>query len=937
MRGKIIISILFVLSFCCINTGSAQWVLQNNPTGNFINTAFFVNNNTGWVGSLNMGKTTDGGNNWTLLQPPENAVQHDIYFIDENTGFLASFNFWKTTNGGTNWTNSGLGSSNYTDIFFLNPGTGWTTGFFNGVSRTTNSGNTWTNIYQNPGINLESISFINANTGWACGYSGVIIKTTNGGVNWAGQTSETGEVLYSISFADANTGRAVGENATYLRTTNGGTNWTSVAGPFAGTYQSSLFINSSTGWVGGVNGLAFTSNNGTSWINQTPPFGTTSINAISYISPSTVFLGSLDMFKSTSGGFNIPAPSNLTLTPATTSAINLSWTDNTTDEDKFMIERSDNGTTGWTVIDSVGANVTSYQNTGLPYNEDFYYRVYAKKMIFTGGTSNEARMAAKLTPPVNSSPLNDILVTNPTPTLTWSSVSGGFVYDCQIATDAAFTNIIYTRGNGGPTSQTVPPGILQNSTKYYWRSKAINFLTYSDYSTVTNFTVQDSNYGHNRQTGNNLYYFANSTAGASLSPSKPTYNWRDTTGSIDLIVNQAGTPTAGNLDNGYFLINNIFGGSNKTKFFGTDYSNVYIGTNGIISFSTFTPTAFNAYALTDAGIPQSDIPTAIFPFWTDLYFQSGAVGSRLSYKVTPTEVIITYSKAQVYAPGHTLNNNLYISFQVVIQHSASPSVNSKIDIFYNYAETGSDFITRMNNNTLPRHLVGLQGSNSASQVANYRFENSSYLYPYSGPIFGSNLALSFGPDASLLPVELASFTSQINGSNVKLNWSTVNELNNSGFDIERKSSAGNDWKKISFIQGSGTTNESKNYSYEDRNVTSGKYNYRLKQIDFNGNYEYHALANEVEIGVPKKFSLSQNYPNPFNPATKINFELPRNSIVKLSVFDVTGKLVSELVNEQRAAGYYTVEFNGSNLASGMYFYRIQTGDFISTKKMILVK
>ena len=89
--------------------------------------------------------------------------------------------------------------------------------------------------------------------------------------------------------------------------------------------------------------------------------------------------------------------------------------------------------------------------------------------------------------------------------------------------------------------------------------------------------------------------------------------------------------------------------------------------------------------------------------------------------------------------------------------------------------------------------------------------------------------------------------------------------------------------------------------------------------------------------MPKKFNLSQNYPNPFNPATKINFELPHDSKIKLSVYDITGKLASELVNEQRAAGYYTVEFNGSNLASGMYFYRIEAGDFSAAKKMILVK
>jgi hypothetical protein len=322
------------------------------------------------------------------------------------------------------------------------------------------------------------------------------------------------------------------------------------------------------------------------------------------------------------------------------------------------------------------------------------------------------------------------------------------------------------------------------------------------------------------------------------------------------------------------------------------------------------------------------------PLWKDFNFTDVDVSGRtLCYKVTSSEIIISYLRAPSYNAAADAND--YVSFQVIIQHSVSPTENSKIDYMYNYNETGSSFITKYNNNTIYPHLVGLRGTSGLE--FQYRFFNSSLQLINSGPIFGSNLALEYGPNAGLLPVELASFTSDVNGSNVKLKWSTANEQNNSGFDIERKISGSNEWKKINFMQGNGTTNEAKNYSYEDRNLSYGKYQYRLKQIDFNGNYEYHELQNEVEIGVPKKFNLSQNYPNPFNPATKISFELPHSSKVKLSVYDITGKLASELVNEQRAAGYYTVEFNGNNLASGMYFYRIETEDFSATKKMILVK
>jgi hypothetical protein len=187
-----------------------------------------------------------------------------------------------------------------------------------------------------------------------------------------------------------------------------------------------------------------------------------------------------------------------------------------------------------------------------------------------------------------------------------------------------------------------------------------------------------------------------------------------------------------------------------------------------------------------------------------------------------------------------------------------------------------------------------------------------------------------------LPVELAAFSAGVNGNTVMLNWNTVSEENNSGFEIERIS-FGTGWNKIGFVAGKGTVNTQQNYSFTDNELSSGRYNYRLKQIDYNGNYKYYTLQNEVVIGVPSKFELSQNYPNPFNPTTIINYQLAINSFVNLKIYDVAGREVMQLVNEIKQAGYYTVKFDGSMLSSGMYFYKIQAGDFVSTKKMILVK
>jgi hypothetical protein len=127
----------------------------------------------------------------------------------------------------------------------------------------------------------------------------------------------------------------------------------------------------------------------------------------------------------------------------------------------------------------------------------------------------------------------------------------------------------------------------------------------------------------------------------------------------------------------------------------------------------------------------------------------------------------------------------------------------------------------------------------------------------------------------------------------------------------------------------------------DRNLESGNFSYRLKQVDFNGEYSYYYLGSEITIGTPSKFSLSQNYPNPFNPSTKINYEIPVDADVSLKLFDISGKEVFSLVNEFKAAGYYTVNFRGDKLSSGTYFYRLTTFDGIKqvteTKKMVLTK
>jgi photosystem II stability/assembly factor-like uncharacterized protein len=187
----------------------------------------------------------------------------------------------------------------------------------------------------------------------------------------------------------------------------------------------------------------------------------------------------------------------------------------------------------------------------------------------------------------------------------------------------------------------------------------------------------------------------------------------------------------------------------------------------------------------------------------------------------------------------------------------------------------------------------------------------------------------------ILPVELISFSYTVTESGVLLKWSTSSEMDNLGYEVQRRTTE-NDYVNIGFVPGFGTTTEVKAYNFTDSEVHTGSYIYRLKQIDFNGSFEYSDEV-EIEVSMPWEFSLEQNYPNPFNPSTKISWQSPVGSWQILKIYDVLGNEVATLVDEYKPAGKYEVEWDASNHPSGIYFYQLKAGGFVSTKKMILIK
>jgi hypothetical protein len=239
--------------------------------------------------------------------------------------------------------------------------------------------------------------------------------------------------------------------------------------------------------------------------------------------------------------------------------------------------------------------------------------------------------------------------------------------------------------------------------------------------------------------------------------------------------------------------------------------------------------------------------------------------------------------------------------------------------------------------------IGLKDTNATSM---YTQTDTMYLVfgincSGTGSIGGSGSQTIWYADSiqlvpvSALPVELTSFTAATAAKSVNLQWATATEVNNYGFDVERRAVGSSSWSRIAFVAGNGTSNVAHSYNYSDNAVVAGSYAYRLKQIDNDGTFKY-SQESEVTL-VPQAAALGQNYPNPFNPTTTIEFSLPSQSNVRLVVVNILGQEVKELTCGSFAAGSHKVVFDATKMASGMYFYRLETNGFSDVKKLVLLK
>ncbi|MBS1493838.1 MAG: T9SS type A sorting domain-containing protein [Bacteroidetes bacterium] len=764
---------------------------------------------------------------------------------------------------------------------------------------------------------MQRMWFTGSTTGYATsgdntGGTGSVLKTTNAGLTWTKYVTTCTNATYDVNFLNANTGFTCSFNGEISRSTNAGVNWTTVYANGSSNYLYTMgFLNANTGFAGGFSYTVRTTNGGTNWTESSLSGFQYSNSVLS--STKAIMCGSQTgsdggVWTSTDAG----ASWNYVQVTASNILYDIYFVDANTGYvvgGGGLAYKTTNGGTSWGSALTTGSTNTFqcvyFQNANTGFIAGSGGSVYRTT---NGGT-------------------------NFTQCTTIPNISGQTQYDIAFL-DA---NNAIMSGSQGALFKTTDEGLNWTTVG---NNQQLNAITFVDAS--TGYVAGNSSSFQKTTDGGNTWQVYQSFSGAI------------TSNAVEFIDASTGY-IAGNTGN---LIKTTNGGVNwtaltpgvatnilslkfldaNTGYYGTTAGGVRITTNGGANWTALTtgaatnitslsfPSANTGYLCSTGGIVRKTtnagtnwtlLTTKITANLNSIYFLDDNTGWAVG---ASGKTIRTTNGGSVWdtttTPGSTQALNS-VRFG---------SVNQGIAV----GNTGTIMVT--NNG-------GVNWSAQTSgTTANLR---SVYIGQLGTSLFvsGANGTILNSTD-QVLPVELSFFNSSVTGRNVKLSWGTILEQNNSGFTIERKNSGGV-WNDIGFVNGIATTNQQQSYSFDDRNLSSGKYSYRLKQIDFNGNYKYYNLSSEVIVGKPSSFALMQNYPNPFNPSTKISFEIPLDGMVSLKIYDVTGKEVMTLLEGYKTADYYTVNFDAKTLTSGIYFCKLaiqnESRNFVKTIKMVLSK
>jgi poly(3-hydroxybutyrate) depolymerase len=715
---------------------------------------------------------------------------------------------------------------------------------------------------------------------------GVVYKDAN---NWTA-VGEEGTItgyqsnipktwLQGVSFADANNGIAVGWNGKIVRTTDGGETWTEQNSSTIHMLYNVAYTDVNTGTVIGSFGhIRRTTNGGTTWTQQTSGTGNF-LHGISFIDNNIGWVVGSNgtILRTTNGGTTWAAQASGT----SAWLYGVSFTDAFTGTAvgwNGTILRTTNGGTTWTS-----------QNSGtFQWLKDVHFVDSNNGIVVgCGGTILHTTNGGQNWVPRSSGTTSNLY------SVSFSNANNGVV--------VGEAGTILTTTNGGNSWVIQSGGNSQvYSFNFVYSGIRRNYFVFlpQNYSDQNNFPVIINLHGAGHYIQDFMYLTTMNKAA-------------DTSGFIAVYPNSVSGTWFHPNDLGFMneLIDTL------TARYSIDLARIYVA-----GFSN------GGRMAQEIGCQLSERVAAIAAVSGTI--QGSTISSCFSTAAPPVfymhgtnDPIVPYSGVQ-----QTLN------FWIT-RNEATAFVDS-VDL---------PDIDPLDGCTVTKYTY--KNNSGEARVVFYKINNGGHQWPGSPQTTPNNSPTNMDISTSaeilnfvkdfVVPVELVSFAATVQGNSINLTWTTATELNNLGFQVERRS-PNTEWNNIGFVNGHGTTTETKFYSFIDSDLNPGTYSYRLKQIDFDGTFEYSPVV-EVEVSVPDKFSLSQNYPNPFNPATSIRFRIADFGFVSLKVYDLLGREVATLVNEEKPAGSYEVSFDASQLSSGVYIYRLTAGSFSATNKMTLLK
>ena len=766
------------------------------------------------------------------------------------------------------------------------------------LDRQTSSTGVWTELNPNvPRVDYIGVHFVNKDTGWACGANGTIIKTTNGGVSWTSIVSNTTTTILKITSFNGQIVIASGYDGLILRSTDGGETFAQVtSGVGNGVDLWGLqMINDTLGWVCGLNQtLLKTTNAGQSW-----QIFTTGLNqhywALDFINDryGMIACGDGKVLKSTDGGNNW-----LEIQGGDARAF---YTIDIIDSLHIIAA----GALGKNIYSSDGG-LTWIINPDLPtftatncisfFNKDTGYSVQDLYQIRKTTDRGQSWF-------------------NP------NTINSGGEWNIQVLED----------GTGYSVGQSLKIYKLTDEFEN-WKRLILN----EDWSDVF-FLNENKGFLISSYFTSGLY--KTEDGGISYTNIDGAQNGSDLL-FLDSLVGFIGSNTiykTTDSGNNWYAVNGVPGGIDKIFFINSQVGWAIGGGN--------------IYKTTDGGENWAlnfSAPGSIS--FTNIYFVDTLYGWTANINGRPFKTTdgglnwIQQTNLDIWDSRDVLFNNYSNGF-LLESNKFYKTTTGGLSWTLDSGITGFSIAGRFNkylDSTI--FITGYhtyRSLDAGTSWVDYPELNGTKINGLS--LLGKGFGFAVGDIGLILqytddtvPVELTKFIGIIANNTVHLNWSTSTETNNLGFYIERKGINDN-WEKIGFVEGNGTTTLIHHYLFIDRVLSADKYCYRLKQTDFDGKFEYSDMV-EVEVGTPSDFFLSQNYPNPFNPETKIDYRIPEETLINITLYDITGRKIKELVNEKKQPGYYTLKLKGGALSSGIYFYRLSTSNgYIIVKKLTILK